>query len=198
MTSSAKFDVAGVEFEVEVSSETSYGYDLTKGIEYEFKDESFVPYGSIGTYTRLEAWNVYHGDLYFYGEGDRWYRVTGTTIEVPIEPTIFGGVDPLQGGHIEAKQGIDLGEVRFNCVWDVGKKASILVAHHTVEALNACTVPDGWDDTIPAIEALDKLIEEHELDPDLIAEVREIQRADTDALQAALEHRAGQLMTARG
>ncbi len=149
-------EVAGVKGGVSLTSETAYGYDLSKGLEYKFADYSSIPYGAIGSYVQFEAWNTYAGDLYFFGEGDEWYRVTGTTVTVPIEPSTYGESTILKG-HIDAESGSDIGQVQFRCIWDAKQRSKVLLTNSTVEKLTACTIPTEWGDTVPDVPGLDEV-----------------------------------------
>lgn len=174
---------------IEVSSETSYGYDLTKGLEYTFADYSSIPYGAIGSYVQFDAWNVYHGDVYFFGDGS-WYRVTGTTITVPIDVAAYGAESVLDG-HIDAKPGAGIGNVQFRCVWDDAHEANVLLHNSTLEALTACQIPDTWSDTVPPVPGV-------ELDPDLIRDARAVLADDLDELNARLHDDAARLVEKGG
>ena len=192
MKSSAKFILPFVgETDVEISSKTTYGYDLTQGLSYEFKDVSSIPFGAIGRYIRLDAWHTYRGDLYFYGEGDRWYRVTGTEVVIPIEPSAFSGAE-FDARSIKPQQGPDLGSVRFECAWDPALKATVLLANDTPRELVGCDIPVEWGDEVPDIKALE------DVPKDLIEQAREVQEADATAFETTLEQQANELPVAGG
>ena len=171
---------------VELTSETAYGYDLTKGIEYEFADYPAIPFGAIGYYVQFEAWNVYRGDLYFFGEGNSWYRVTGADLTIPIDASTYGAKS-VHDGSLAPKTGADFGRVQFRCVWDDDKhQANVLLHNSTVEALTACQIPDTWNDKVPAVPGV-------ELDPDLIRDARAILAGDRVELEKSLQEAAERL-----
>ncbi|WP_106814121.1 hypothetical protein [Microbacterium timonense] len=175
---------------IEISSETSYGYDLTKGLEYSFVEYPSIPFGAVGSYVQFDAWNVYQGDIYFYGEGGSWYRVTGTTVMVPIDMTTYGAENVLNG-HLDAKPGAGIGNVQFRCVWDDANEANVLLHNPTLEELTACQIPDTWSDDVPHVPGV-------KLDPDLIRDARAVLANDLGALNARLQEDAEKLVEKGG
>lgn len=175
---------------IELSSETSYGYDLSKGLEYSFSDYAKIPYGAIGSYVQFDAWNTYSGDLYFFGEGGSWYRVTGTTITVPIDPDSYGESN-IFDGHIDAKAGASIGQVQFQCVWDASNEAKVLLNNSTVEELTACSIPAEWGDTVPDVDGL-------EVAPDLIQKSRAILANELSQKNDVLQNQAEALAAEGG
>jgi hypothetical protein len=175
---------------IEVSSETSYGYDLTKGLEYSFADYPEIPFGAIGSYVQFDAWHEFRGDLFFFGEAGAWYRVAGTTITVPIDMSTYGAESVLDG-HIDAKPGAGIGNVQFRCVWDDANEANVLLHNPTLEALTACQIPDTWSDDVPRVPGV-------KLDPDLIRDARAVLANDLAALNARLQEDAEKLVEKGG
>lgn len=177
-------------FGVEFSSETSYGYDLTKGLEYKFSARPLIPFGAIGRMVQYDAWDLYEGDLYFFGEGDSWYRVTGTTIKIPVDAAMYSAESQTFDGHIDAQQGVEIGGVEFRCSWEESAEANVLLHNPTLEALTVCEIPAKWSDKVPHIPGVD-------LDPDLIKDARAVMANNLDELNGQIKERAEKLNDAR-
>ena len=171
---------------VTITSETSYGYDLSKGLEYSFKDVAKIPFGANAEFVQYEAWHTYTGDLFFLGEGDAWYRITGQFIKVPIEPTTLGA--DQTGGHVvEPPSGMALGEVQFRCNWEPQLKQKVLLSNNTVEKLAGCDIPPEWGDTIPEGAVFE------ELPRDLITAARSVATRRVETAYDALAEDAAEL-----
>lgn len=179
-----------MKYGVEFSSETTYGYDIAKGLEYSFTARPSIPFGAVGRMVQYDAWDVYTGDLYFFGEDDAWYRVTGTTIQVPVDATMYGAESQTFDGHIDAQQGAKIGGVEFRCSWEESARANVLLHNPTVEALTLCEIPASWGDKVPRIPGLD-------LDPDLLTESRAVLADNLDALSKELQENALEFQDAR-
>ncbi|MCR2825874.1 hypothetical protein [Microbacterium sp. zg.Y909] len=175
---------------VELSSETSYGYDLTKGLEYTLTSYPKIPFGAVGRMVQYEAWDVYTGELYFFGEGNSWYRLSGTSIRIPVDASMFGAESKTFAGHVDAQEAPVIGGVEFRCSWQESARANVLLHNPTVEQLTLCDIPVSWGDEVPHIRGLD-------VDPDLLKDARAVLADDLAALEKELEKRKSELAELR-
>ena len=175
---------------IELSSETSYGYDLTKGLEYTLTSYPRIPFGAVGRMVQYEAWDVYTGELYFFGEGNSWYRLSGTSIKIPVDASMFGAESKTFAGHVDAQEAPVVGGVEFRCSWKESARANVLLHNPTVEKLTLCDIPASWGDEVPHIRGLD-------LDPDLLKDARAVLADDLEALNEELEERKKELIELR-
>lgn len=146
---------------IEVSSETTFGYELTNKFDVSQGGEAEVPFWSVGAFYYTDKMDRYSSDVYFLGEGDNWYRATGGTITVPIKADDTPKSPP--GALAEpAAAGTAVGAVTYWCTWIedsadkiVGKVIADYDAAHQVqvgdrtvsnyaEELQICKVPSGW------------------------------------------------------
>jgi len=128
---------------------------------------------------QYEAWDVYTGELYFFGEGDSWYRLSGTSIKIPVDASMFGAESQTFAGHVDAQEAPVVGGVEFRCSWQESARANVLLHNPTVEKLTLCDIPLSWGDEVPRIRGLD-------LDPDLLKDARAVLADNLDALNKEL------------
>lgn len=162
-TAESKTDFFGqkVKLSVEVSSETTFGYDVANGFDVTQDVTEEVPFWSSGAYYYVDVYDQHDSDVYFVGQGDVWYRVTGASIDVPVPSQIPTASN--NGPLVEpASAGAPIPGLTFQCSWIEGRADKILGkiiadldAEHQImpgdrkvdnyaEALNECTVPATW------------------------------------------------------
>ncbi len=150
-----------VETSIEISSETTFGFEMSNGFEVKQEGSSKVAPWSTGAFYYVEAYDRYAADVYFLGEGNSWYRATGGAFKVPVKQPdqkrdALGPLVP------PAAAGVVPGGLSYKCTWNeesadnvFGELVSgwntghqIHVEDRTisayVEKLKGCSVPASW------------------------------------------------------